>query len=141
MRAEGFSNSWRRGFGLLAILTLLTGCALSPAERANRAEVLKHRVRAFTDSTIQKDWDGLFKMTDGSFADSASFEAYMTQPWDAAAVLTGANITSLAWVNDSTTKVKINWIFQEGAILSYSSETFVWVWKDSTWKLMGRVLR
>jgi len=35
----------------------------------------------------------------------------------------------------------VNWIFQDGSILSYSSETFIWVWSDENWKLKGRSLR
>ncbi|HVM33686.1 MAG TPA: hypothetical protein VMU88_11170 [bacterium] len=140
MTKAGFFGGLGRGILVAAVLGL-SGCSLSPDEKEGRVQVLKQQVQSFANLAVQKDWDGLFRLTDGSFDGPDKFEAYMTQPWESTAVLTGGNITSLSWVNNSTTKVKINWIFQEGSILSYSSESFVWVWKDDTWKLRGRVLR
>ena len=125
----------------LAALAGLAGCSLSPDEKVSREQALKQQVQAFVNLAVQKDWDGLFRLTDGSFGSADELENYMTQPWDSTAVLTGGNITSLAWVTDSTTKVKVNWVFQDGAILSYASGTFVWVWQDGNWKLRGRTLR
>jgi hypothetical protein len=144
MRPADWALRFYRGASLflaLAAIAAFAGCSLSPDEKVSRVQVLKDQAQNFANLAVQKDWDGLFKLTDGSFDSSDKFQAYMTQPWDTTAVLTGGNITSLAWVNDTTTKVKINWIFQEGSILSYSSETFVWVWKDDSWKLRGRTLR
>jgi hypothetical protein len=135
------SSRVKRAFLLIGALVLLAGCSLSPDEKVTREGVLKQQVTSFVNFSVQKDWEGLFRLTDGSFDNVDRFQSYMTQPWDSTAVLTGGNITSLAWVNDSTTKVKVNWIFQDGSILSYSSETFVWVWKDDSWKLKGRTLR
>jgi hypothetical protein len=142
MNREGLmGTSMKRAFLILGAVVLLAGCALSPDEKVNRVQILKQQVQSFVNSAVQKDWDGLFRLTDGSFDNVDHFQSYMTQPWDSTAVLTGGNITSLAWVNDTTTKVKVNWIFQDGSILSYSSETFIWVWVDDNWKLKGRSLR
>ena len=130
-----------RGFALAALVSLAAGCALSPEDKLDREQVLKQQAENFVASAVQGDWEGLFRMTDGSFDSVDKLKAHLTQPWDTAATLTGGSIASMAWVDDSTTKVKINWSFLEGSIASYSSETFVWVWKDGTWKYKGRVLR
>jgi hypothetical protein len=130
-----------RAFALLVLFSMAVGCSLSPQDKLDREQVLKQQAENFVSSAVQGDWEGLFRMTDGSFDNVDKFKAHLTQPWDTSATLTGGSIASMSWVDESTTKVKINWNFQEGSIASYSSETFAWVWKDDTWKYKGRVLR
>jgi hypothetical protein len=141
MRRRVWSLYVFRGFTLLAFISFMSGCALSPDDKVTREQLLKQQAQNFVSLAVQGDWDNLFKLTDGSFEGVDRFKVHLTQPWDASSTLTGGSIASMSWVSDSATKVKINWVFQEGSVMSYSSETFAWVWKDDTWKYKGRVLR
>lgn len=131
----------RKGFFLLAAVAFLAGCGLSPEARVEREKALKGALEDFIRYSTQKDWNGIYGMSAGKFADWEKLKDHMTQPWNKDSRLTGGAIASMAWVNDGLAKVKINWSFQSGSVQSVSSETFVWVWKGGAWKYHGRTLR
>ncbi len=128
--------------GMLMLgLAVIAGCAISPEEKMAREQALKQAVESFVSSAVQGDWNGLYQMTDGSFGTPDRLKTQLTQTWVQNAVLTGADVASMAWVNDQTAKVKLNWAFQSQGVISFSSETFVWVWKAKGWKYGGRAIR
>jgi hypothetical protein len=132
---------WIYGVGALMGLVLLTGCSLSPEEKVAREQALKQTVESFSDSVVQAKWDEAFKLNDGSFENTDKLKNHLMKPWVQDSTLTGGQIASMSWVSDTIAKVKLNWTFQTGSVESYSSETFVWVWKGNGWKYRGRSLR
>lgn len=129
------------GYCVLMTALFLSGCSLSPEEKMGREQSLKQTMESFVDSTVQSRWDEVFKMTDGSFDTQDKVKGQITKPWSQDATLTGGAIASLAWVTDKVAKVKLTWTFQSGSVQSFSSDTFVWVWKGNGWKYKGRTLR
>lgn len=132
-------------FSLLPVvmvgLLLSVGCSLSPEDKVAREQSLKQSVDSFTDSVVQGRWDEAFKLSDGSFDNQEKLKSHLMNPWVQDSTLTGGQIASMAWVSDSIAKVKLNWSFQTGSVESYSSETFIWVWKGNGWRYSGRSLR
>ena len=125
----------------LGLLILAGGCSLSPEEKVAREQSLKQTVDNFTALATQGDFNGIYGMTDGNFDSADSLKTNLMKSWVQDATLTGGQIASMAWINDSTAKVKLNWIFQAQSVQSHSSETFIWSFKGSTWKFKGRSLR
>jgi hypothetical protein len=123
------------------VSALAAGCSLSPEEKVAREQALKQSVDSFSDSVVQGRWDEAFKLSDGSFENQEKLKSHLMKPWVQDSTLTGGQIASMAWVSDSIAKVKLNWSFQTGSVESYSSETFIWVWKGSNWRYSGRSLR
>ncbi len=126
---------------LFIVSALAAGCSLSPEEKVAREQALKQSVDSFSDSVVQGRWDEAFKLSDGSFENQEKLKSHLMKPWVQDSTLTGGQIASMAWVSDSIAKVKLNWSFQTGSVESYSSETFIWVWKGSNWRYSGRSLR
>ena len=127
-------------FFLLA-LGLSAGCSLSPDQKVGREVALKQAMETFIGTVVAGDWNGVYKMSDGSFDSATNLKASLMKTWVPDSTLNGGEITSLAWINDSTSKVKLNWSFQAGSVQSFSSETYVWVWDGDAWKYKGRTLR
>ncbi len=123
------------------LLVLLDGCSLSPDQKVGREVALKQAMESFISTVVQADWNGVYKMSDGSFDSANNLKSNLTKTWVPDATLNGGEITSLAWINDSTSKVKLNWSFQAGSVQSFSSETYVWVWDGDAWKYKGRTIR
>lgn len=126
---------------LFSGLFLTIGCSLSPEEKVGREQSLKQSVDSFTDSVVQGRWDEAFKLSDGSFDNQEKLKSHLMKPWVQDSTLTGGQIASMAWVSDGIAKVKLNWSFQTGSVESYSSETFIWIWKGNSWRYSGRSLR
>jgi hypothetical protein len=126
---------------LLAGFSWLAGCSLSPEEKVAREKNLKQNVEAFIACVVQPDWNGAFRLTDGSIPSADKLQKQITQSWVSGATLTGGQITSLAWINDDNARVRLTWTFQSGSVESFSSEAFVWDWKGNAWKYRGRSLR
>ncbi len=130
-----------QGFVLLFCLALFSGCSLSPDDKVTLEQSLKQNVDTFINGAVQVRWDDAFRLTDGNFSSSDNLREQLTKSWPQDGVVTGGEIASMAWVNDKTAKVKVNWAFQTGSVASFSSETFVWVLKGGSWKYLGRTLR
>ena len=126
---------------LLAVSALSAGCSLSPEEKVAREQALKQSVDSFSDSVVQGRWDEAFKLSDGNFENQEKLKGHLMRSWVQDSTLTGGQIASMAWISDSIAKVKLNWSFQTGSVESYSSETFIWVWKGNNWRYSGRSLR
>ncbi len=114
---------------------------MTPDEKVSREQALKQAVDNFTASAVQGNFTDMYRMTDGNYDNADSLKSALTKSWVQDATLTGGQIASMAWVNDSTAKVKLNWVFQALSVQSHSSETFIWGWKGGVWKLKGRALR
>lgn len=119
----------------------LTGCSLSPEEKVGRELLLKQAVEGFVSAAVELNWAEVYRLSDGSFDSSEKLKAHLMKSWVSDATLTGGDVAAMAWINDKTAKVKVNWAFQNGSVQSTSSETFVWVWKGNAWKYKGRALR
>ncbi len=132
-----------KGWVILALgLFILTGgCSLTPDEKMSREQTLKQTVDNFSAWAVQGDFNDIYRLTDGGFESPDALKTALMKSWAQDASLTGGQIASMAWVNDSTAKVKLNWVFQALSVRTYSSETFIWAWKSGTWKLRGRALR
>jgi hypothetical protein len=117
------------------------GCSLSPEEKVSREQALKQTVVTFADFVIQSNWSEVFRISAGDFDSSETIKNHLMKSWVQDATLTGGQIASMSWIDNKTAKVKLNWTFQIGSVQSFSSETFVWVWKGGTWKYKGRALR
>jgi hypothetical protein len=122
-------------------LIAAVGCSLSMEDKIAREQVLKQNVDSFVNSVVQGNWNDVIVQSVGDFDSVDSLKKHLMKSWVQDATLIGGQIASLAWVNDSTAKVKLNWSFQSGSVQSFSSETFIWVWKSGTWKYQGRSLR
>jgi hypothetical protein len=129
-------------FGFLAVFVLMTGgCALTQDQKDQLAQTLKQEVDSFIDNTVQSHWDNVYAMTTGSLGSSEKLKENLQKSLPDGSSLTGGDIASMAWEDDKTAKVKINWAFRQGNLTGFSSETFVWVLKGSTWQYLGRALR
>lgn len=122
-------------------LSLLVGCSLSPEEKVAREQSLKQTVDSFSSAVLQNNWTEAFRWTNGSFSGGDQLKQDITQSWVQDGTLTNAQVSSMAWVGDSTAKVKLTWTFQAGSVETFSNETFVWVWSGNGWKYKGRALR
>ncbi len=132
-------NLWLAAVGILVLG--MVGCSISPEEKVGREQALKIMTENFANSVVQGNWSGVYGMTAGTFDSPEALESALKKSWVDGSTLTGGQIASMAWLNDKTAKVKLNWTFQVGSVQSFSSETFVWAWKGNTWKLLGRALR
>lgn len=128
-------------WSLIPALVLLAGCSMSPEERVERERALKASVEAFSMNAVQGRWDDIYKVTIGGFKDSNDLKEHLTKPWDQSTTLADGMVASMAWMDDGLAKVKVNWLFQSGSVQSFSSETFVWIWKGGKWRYAGRTLR
>ena len=130
-------------FLAIAYLSLLaiSGCSLSPQEKVAREQALQQTVQSFVSAVVQGNWQQAYALTDGSLGSWDQLKNQLSKTWVQDSTLINGDITSLLWVNESTSKVKLNWSFQTGSVQGYSSETFVWVWKGDAWKYKGRALR
>ena len=126
---------------MLGLLVLGSGCSLSPEEKVAREQSIKQSVDNLTSLATQGDFTAIFGLTDGNYDSADTLKTLLMKSWVQDATLTGGQIASMAWINDSTAKVKLNWIFQAQSVQSHSSETFIWGWKNGSWKLKGRSLR
>lgn len=126
---------------LLCGFSLLAGCSLSPEDKVAREQALQQAVLSFASDVVQGSWPQAYALTDGSLGSADQLKNQLMKSWVEDATLTNGDITSLAWVTDSTAKVKLTWSFQAGSVQSFSNETFVWVWKGNGWKYKGRALR
>lgn len=128
-------------FIVLTGLIFEGGCSLSPEDKVAREQALQQTVLAFTADVVQANWPQAYASTDGTLGSSDQLKNQLMKSWVQDATLTNGDITSLAWVTDQTAKVKLTWSFQSGSVQSFSSETFIWVWKGNGWKYKGRALR
>jgi hypothetical protein len=128
-------------FFLFVGLGFLNGCSLAPDQKVAREQLLKQAIESFENSVVQGNWTDVFGQSDGSFDNADKLKTHLMKTWVQDATLTGGDIASMAWVNDTAAKVKINWAFQSGSVQSFSSETFVWIWKGGGWKYAGRAVR
>ncbi len=134
-------------FAIVALLfTLgliwLGGCALTPEQRSNLEKVLKQEVDSFTDDAVQGHWDQAYAMVNnGAFQNVDQFKANLAKSQPDGSSLISGEVVSMAWEDDKTAKVKINWQFRQGNTTGFSSETYVWVLKSAVWKYQGRALR
>jgi len=126
---------------LMACVLFAGGCALTQDQKDELAKTLKQEVDSFIDNTVQSHWDNVYAMTTGSLGSSGKLKENLQKSLPDGSVLTGGDIASMAWEDDKTAKVKINWAFRQGNVTGFSSETFVWVLKGSTWQYLGRALR
>ncbi|HJT23399.1 MAG TPA: hypothetical protein VJ873_02405 [bacterium] len=126
--------------GMLGGLAFLAGCSLSPDEKVAREQALQQAVLSFSADVVQGSWPQAYALTDGTLGSSDQLKSQLMKSWVQDATLTNGDITSLAWVTDSTAKVKLTWSFQAGSVQSFSNETFIWVWKGNGWKYKGRAL-
>lgn len=122
-------------------MAFFAGCSLSPADKVAREQALQQAVLAFAAAVVQGNWPQAYASTDGTLGTSDQLKSQLTKSWVQDATLTNGDITSLAWVDDHTAKVKLAWSFQAGSVQSFSNETFVWVWHGNGWKYKGRALR
>lgn len=122
-------------------LAFLGGCSLSPEDKVAREQALQQAVLSFASDVVQGSWPQAYALTDGSLGSADQLKNQLMKSWVRDATLTNGDITSLAWVTDSTAKVKLTWSFQAGSVQSFSNETFVWIWKGNGWKYKGRALR
>lgn len=127
--------------GLFLGLACLSGCSLSPDERGSREQALQQTVQNFVSTVVQGNWEEAYRQTDGTLGNTQQLKTQLTKSWVQDGTLTGGDVISLAWINDSAAKVKLTWSFQSGSVQSFSSETFIWVWKGNGWKYKGRALR
>ncbi len=114
---------------------------MSADEKAALERSLKENVDGFITGSVQNHWDTVLQLTDGSFEGSDGLKENLTKSWPENSTVTGGEIVSMSWQGEKTAKVKINWAFQTGSAMSYTSETFVWVLKGGDWKYQGRALR
>ena len=126
---------------LLISLALAAGCTLSPDQKVARETALKQAMDSFVAAMVKGDWNTLYMMSDGGFNSANSLKDNLTQTWVTDATLNGGEVTSMAWIDDGTSKVKVNWNFQAGSVQSYTSDTYVFVWAGGTWKYKGRMVR
>ncbi len=129
--------------GLILFISLvwLGGCVLTTDQRADLEKSLKQQADSFVDDAVQGHWDKAYALTNGTFPNADKLRENLSKSLPDNGSLTGGDIVSMAWEDDKTAKVKINWVFRQGSSLGYSSETFVWVLKGATWKYQGRALR
>lgn len=120
---------------------LLAGCSLSGDEKLAREKGLQQSVLSFVADVVQPNWQEAYRLTDGSLGGPDQLKNQLNQSWVQDATLTNGDVTSMAWVNDSTAKVKLTWSFQAGSVETFSCETFLWIWKGNGWKYKGRALR
>jgi hypothetical protein len=130
----------RIGLVLLAVV-LLAGCSLSPEEKVARERALQQSIKNFIDSSEQSNWEELYRMSAGKFKDSDKLKEHLMMARVPNATLTGGVIASMAWEDNKTAIVKINWSFQAQSVQSLTSETTIWVWKGKNWRYLGRALR
>jgi hypothetical protein len=129
-------------FLLLAVILIVSGgCALTPEQRAEYEKTLKAQVDGFVDDAVQGHWDKAFALSVGQYQTPDQLRTNLAKSLPDNASLVGGEVASMAWEDDKTAKVKLNWVFRQGSALGYSSETFVWVLKGATWKYQGRALR
>jgi len=126
---------------LLSCVWVMSGCALTQDQKDDLAKTLKQEVDSFIDNTVQSHWDNVYSMTTGSLGSSEKLKENLQKSLPDGSLLTGGDIASMAWEDDKTAKVKINWAFRQGNVTGFSSETFVWILKGSTWQYLGRALR
>ena len=126
---------------LLLWFSFIAGCSLSSDEKLAREQNLKQSMDTFISSIVQGQWDQVFHLTDGSIENVDKLKSQIMNSWVPDASLTGGVIASMAWVTDKTAKVKVNWAFQSESVQSFSSETYIFVWRDNVWKYKGRALR
>ncbi len=129
--------------GFLLVSTLwMGGCALTQDEKSNLEKVLKQQVDSFVDNSVQGKWDAVYALTTRNLGTADKLKENLKKSLPDNATLTGGEIASMAWEDDKTAKVKINWAFrQANNTPGFSSETFVWVLRGGTWKYQGRALR
>jgi hypothetical protein len=135
------SRIFSKPIALLVLFSLLAGCSLSPEEKVAREQALKQTVDSFTGAIVQNNWTEAFRWTDGSVPGGDQLKQQITQSWVGDGTLTNAQVSSMAWVGDTTAKVKLTWTFQSGSVETFSNETFLWTWNGSGWKYRGRALR
>ena|SRR5581483_7267520 len=135
------SQTFLRSISFFVLLSLLAGCSLSPEEKVAREQALKQTVDSFTGAIVQNNWTDAFRWTDGSISGGDQLKQQITQSWVGDGTLTNAQVSSMAWVGDTTAKVKLTWTFQSGSVETFSNETFLWTWNGSGWKYRGRALR
>ncbi len=126
---------------MMAAAVCVTACSLSPEQKEERIKQLKASTGGFIGAVISGNYADVQKYTTGRFDGAAALEQHLKQPWAVGPTLMLGTVASMAWVNDSTAKVKVVWTFQQGTQQSYSAETLLWVWKGGTWKYDGRTLR
>ena len=114
---------------------------MSAAEKDSLEKSLKQNVDDFITGSVQNHWDTVLRLTDGGFDGADSLRENLAKSWPERSTLTGGEVVTMAWLGDRTAKVKVNWAFQTGSVMSYTSETFVWVLKGGTWKYQGLALR
>jgi hypothetical protein len=129
------------GLILSAVMILLAGCSLSPEEKVTRERALKQAIEGFVNSSVQSNWDELYRMSAGKFKDADQLKENLMMIRIPNATLTGGDIASMAWENEKMAIVKINWSFQAQSVQSLTSDTTIWVWKAKNWKYLGRSLR
>ena len=126
---------------LVLSLLFLTGCSLTPEERAVREKGLKQVADQFIGAVIASDYKAAYGLSTGGLGSSASLEKHLKQPWNSSVSLSSGTVASMAWVGDDAAKVKVVWTFLDGVQMSHSAETTIWTWHDGKWRYEGRTLR
>jgi hypothetical protein len=128
------------GFLMMFVL-MISGCALTQDQKDELAKTLKQEVDSFIDNSVQSHWDAVYALTTGSLGSSDKLKENLQKSLPDGSVLTGGDIVSMAWEDDKTAKVKVNWAYRQENTAGYSSETFVWTRKGDSWQYLGRALR
>jgi hypothetical protein len=119
----------------------INGCALTPEQKSDLEKTLKAEVDSFIENSVQGKWDAVYALTTKNLGSAGKLKDNLKKTFPDDGVLTGGEIASMAWEDDKTAKVKINWAFRQGNVSGFSSETFVWILKGDSWKYEGRALR
>ena len=67
MRRRAWSLYAFRGFALLALISFVSGCALSPDDKVTREQLLKQQAQNFVSLAVQGDWDNLIQINGWKF--------------------------------------------------------------------------
>jgi hypothetical protein len=104
---------------LLGCVGIMSGCALTQDQKDQLAQTLKQEVDSFIDNSVQSHWDNVYAMTTGSFGSSQKLKENLQKSLPDGSSLTGGDIASMAWEDDKTAKVKINWAFRQGNLTGF----------------------
>jgi hypothetical protein len=126
---------------LLMGVVCINGCALTADQKSSLEKVLKSNVDGFVNDAVQGNWEAVFAITTGKLQTAEKLKENLKKSLPDNSALTGGEVASMAWEDDKTAKVKINWAFRSGSTSGFSSETFVWVLKGGNWKYEGRAIR
>jgi len=128
------------GLMLMGVIGV-NGCALTADQKSSLEKVLKANVDSFIEDAVQGKWDEVYALTTGKLQTAENLKENLKKSLPDNSTLTGGEVASMAWEDDKTAKVKINWAFRAGSTAGFSSETFVWTLRGGNWKYEGRAIR